>query len=192
MGCDIHVAIEVRDESGQWKPTKLLEKDWATERLFTGDYNFFDRNYDLFAMLADVRNGRGFAGLTTGEGFNPIDDARGLPADLSRELRRLAEDGGDQDYDSALEAYGAGWLGDHSHSWLTLRELADYDWNQTTRHAKYENERGGWVPLDAKQIGWTEPVTYRERAGRFYTEFMPALLKLGEPDRVRIVFGFDS
>jgi hypothetical protein len=43
------------------------------------------RNYDWFAILADVRNGRGFAGVSTGEGFNVTAMPKGLPDDISDE-----------------------------------------------------------------------------------------------------------
>lgn len=76
-----------------------------------------DRNYDLFAMLADVRNGRGFAGVVTGEGFNVIAEPKGLPEDLSEEILQAWE-----------------YSGDHTPSWLTLRELQEYDWKQSSRH----------------------------------------------------------
>lgn len=54
-------------------------------------------------------------------------------------------------------------LGDHSMSWLTLSELLSYDWAQT------------------------------DFAEDFRLKFIPALAKLADdPDKVRIVFGFDS
>jgi hypothetical protein len=72
----------------------------------------------LFAILADVRNGRGFAGVDTGDGFNPIDEPRGVPADACPEYLQQVEQ----------------WDGDgHSHSYFTLAELIAYDWeNQHT------------------------------------------------------------
>lgn len=78
-----------------------------------------NRNYDTFAILADVRNGHGFAGVPTGDGFNPIDNPRGVPEDASPEYRkRVADYGGDG----------------HSHSYFTVAELDAYDWNQKTGH----------------------------------------------------------
>src|SRR5262249_2591595 len=75
-------------------------------------------NYNLFGILANVRNGSGFAGCDTGDGFVPISVPRGLPGDVSDEVRaetnRWGEDG-------------------HSHSWFTVAELLAYDWTQTTR-----------------------------------------------------------
>ena len=75
------------------------------------------RSYDLFAILANVRNGRGFAGCKTGDGFVPMTDDRGIPEDVSAEGREY------------LDSYG----GDgHSHTYMTLAEILSYDWDQLT------------------------------------------------------------
>lgn len=65
----------------------------------------------------DVRNGRGFAGVKTGDGFNPISEPRGLPVDVSAVVR------------SQSDSYG---IDGHSHSFLTVAELLAYDWAQTS------------------------------------------------------------
>lgn len=114
------------------------------------------RNYNVFAVLADVRNGRGFGGHRTGSGFEPIASRRGVPFDMSDELlAHLARAGyspdgsGGLEYDSKsedeyeeLEREPEGYwsLGEHSFSWLTLVEaLADERyWAQTT-------DIEGWV-----------------------------------------------
>jgi hypothetical protein len=85
------------------------------------------RNYDLFAMLADVRNGRGFAGCNTGDGFTPISEPKGVPDDASAYYKWQAN------------RYG---VDGHSHSWLTLAELKAYDW-----HGQFTHKRG-WVAMD--------------------------------------------
>jgi hypothetical protein len=85
---------------------------FAEEHSFTPSW-YPGRNYDAFAILADVRNGRGFAGIKTGDGFKPIADPRGVPKDATAE------------YTKAVEQYG----GDgHSHSHHTLRQLQDFPW----------------------------------------------------------------
>jgi hypothetical protein len=119
------------------------------------------RNYDVFAILANVRNGRGFAGVVTGGGFNPIAMPRGLPPDVSPEVLReyalrvvpddcYAEEAGTCSASNAARwttdrGYGASshWIvpGEvvsgpdwHSASWLTLAELLAFDWGQATTH----------------------------------------------------------
>jgi hypothetical protein len=165
MGTDIHMAVERRDRTtGKWyvvPPTDALQlaareeyrrwlapentdegmREWAERKMRTAWYD--DRNYEAFAILADVRNGRAFAGVETGDGFKQIADPRGLPLDLSEELRVPAN------YDAMRECawtdvpedppenedddeYRGFWLGDHSWSYLTVRELQAYDWTQVT------------------------------------------------------------
>jgi hypothetical protein len=89
-----------------------------------------DRNYDLFALLADVRNGRGFAGAPTGNRIQPLDAPRGVPADAS--FGWLAE------VDS--------WSVDmHSHSWFTLEELIAF---QEAGKLKPHMVRTGVIPAE--------------------------------------------
>lgn len=72
---------------------------------------FSDRNYRLFAMLADVRNGRGFAGCDTGDRLEPIAAPRGVPFDASPEYKEEVD----------------GWGVDgHSHTYFTVAELRTY------------------------------------------------------------------
>src|SRR5690242_3218591 len=97
MGCDIHPYAEVLTDSG-WRKADVNVPS--------------DRNYWAFSVMADVRNGSGFAGCDTGKPVEPISKPRGLPADTS-----IA----DTDADFEDPAYI--WLGDHSHSWLLLSEL---------------------------------------------------------------------
>lgn len=113
MGCDIHCYAEKRNKDGKWE--------------IVGDnyQPYGNRNYNLFAILANVRNGTAFAGCKTGEGFNPISNPKGVPSDASEEYASLSEQ----------------WDSDgHSHSYFTLRELLDYDWTQTT-------QLQGWVNM---------------------------------------------
>lgn len=76
-----------------------------------------DRWYDWFSVLADVRNGYGFAGIRTGQGFAVIAEPRGVPEDATKDWREYVE----------------GWGNDiHSLSYLTLEDFDNFDWNQTT------------------------------------------------------------
>lgn len=136
MGCDIHMAVEVR-RGGVWEralpPVESRDPqmvEWAAGD-DAGTYYakqaetvwYWRRSYNLFAVLANVRNGYGFAGTPTGNEVIPISEPRGLPDDMSAGVRRLLEDTPDHDEDDI-------WLGDHSHSWLTLDEVLAYDWDQ--------------------------------------------------------------
>jgi hypothetical protein len=128
MGCDIHFYVQkqmncVWVSADRWEPNKYADDEGEPKLAIPYEKRFYSgRNYDLFGILADVRNGRGFAGLDTGDGFVPIDDPRGLPVDVSEPVKA------DSDR----------WDGDgHSHSWFTVAELLAYDWTQTTKHRGY-------------------------------------------------------
>ncbi len=193
MGTDIHMITQVQDPSGVWRTVPGVA--------------FHDRNYNTFAQLAGVRNGRGFAGCDLGAGFIPITEPRGLPEDVSKWLEGESDGGDDA-------------LGDHNHSWLLLSELLAYDTTQTTilrgiisisqyrawdRVSQPDSWCGGTsgpgvrvgYPEDADggnvthvRVAWV--LTYHDAAYRFWSGFVPKLQALGDPDRVRIVFGFDS
>lgn len=190
--------------------------EWYAPRTFEG-WLYDGRNYDLFAILADVRNGHGFAGVITGEGFNPICSPRGLPKDVSYDVEMSIND----------ECY-------HSLSYIYLKELLEYNWDQVTTkqgmvsmntYAEWKKEGGppksysGGVSgpkvlivsnerMDSflsgvndkqdgisyyTQVSWTE--SYKEAAGSFYTDSIEELEKISDSTTgmdVRIVFGFDS
>jgi len=229
MGCDIHVHYEIRTEQGAWKhydweAKHVVGKYEDGERKLSYDAYFkdplhVDRNYNLFAVLADVRNGRGFAGVYTGEEFKPISPPRGLPDDVSPEVRNESDEWG---------------VDGHSHSWLTLAELLAFDYEQTRSSSgvvdleefKVFTEKGKpneWsgdvigrnvvhasntemlayikdgIPNDGKmyvtRVTWRE--TYRDAIGPWW---FATLQKLQEmlcwetrgPESVRMVFWFDN
>jgi hypothetical protein len=135
MGCDIHLYVEKKVD-GKWEAVSGVneakckyyrdrikesgkEKDsvkqYLAEALASAEaetYSFLydGRNYALFSMLADVRNKR-----DTRLGYVPINSPRGLPVDVSAVIREKSDE------------YGCDG---HSHSYLTARELLEYDWNK--------------------------------------------------------------
>ena len=131
MGTDIHSIAQVKRD-GQWVTVAVS---------IAGD----QRYYNTFAMLANVRNGRGFAGCWTSTGFPVIHEPRSLPLDLflasledhtvhvdkTRLVAAWNWDGKDTPIDShdasrvssITDEDSTMWLGDHSHSWCTLAEL---------------------------------------------------------------------
>lgn len=145
MGTDIHMYVE-RKEGGEWRgvnppkpPGRILKASLKNdEKLSDEDWDHvgfdwryhkdagllvswnIDRHYDLFAVLADVRNGSGFAGVDTGDGFVPISPPRGLPDDMSPVMAK-----------TAIE------LLEHTPTWLLLSDLKLYAANQLqTRSTK--------------------------------------------------------
>ena len=103
MGTDIHSLGQVK-----------IHDRWTGDiARVAGDM----RNYDTFAILADIRNGFGVAGIKTGEGWPVISEPRGLPKDL----QLLGENS--IECPTCYNAKEGFFLGDHSHSWNTLTEL---------------------------------------------------------------------
>lgn len=90
MGCDIHGFLEVKIKDQWYAFTKIPD----------------DRDYDMFGVLADVRN---YANV------EPISQPRGVPEDASVitkfEVERYGSDG-------------------HSHSYLTVDDIKTYDWTK--------------------------------------------------------------
>src|SRR4051794_28813283 len=107
MGCDIHSYVEKKNsQTGNWEklgdifPVEPDYREWSGKESW--DSPFTVRTYPMFAFLADVRN----------EGdVPPISKPRGLPPDLSPEVRRLADEWGEWSEEA------------HSHSWLSIHEL---------------------------------------------------------------------
>lgn len=128
MGCDIHFFTEHFTSSNNYlgprditedrntKIEEIIEGKTQTEKWVSADEweihdgewsiqeKYYNRNYYLFSLLADVRN--------TGE--EPIDYPRGIPQDASLGYLYKCNQ----------------WEGDaHSHSYYTLKELLEVDWN---------------------------------------------------------------
>jgi len=121
MGTDIHFATQYREnELAQWRRAeRLVPNPYASdpgEPAKKREEWDSGRNYRLFAILAGVRNGVGFAGVVTGTPVQPVAEPRGLPEDFVAEMKN--------------ECHEGTWMGGHSQSWLSLRELLDYDWTQ--------------------------------------------------------------
>jgi hypothetical protein len=121
MGCDIHLYVEKRvngawESADKWSPNEYYSEEGGNkEQVKYEDAFYNNRNYKLFSVLADVRNGYGFAGIPTGEVITPICSPKELPKDCTDKVK--------------LESEIWGCDG-HSHSWLTVAELDSYDWDK--------------------------------------------------------------
>lgn len=226
MGCDIHFFVERKTDQG-WEQVPGREEyvDWVSPKdgtEFKSTSWYSGRNYNLFAMLADVRNGYGFAGVDTGDPLIPIDEPRGLPADVCSAIR---EEHTEWDLDA------------HSASWFTLAELLAVDWKgKEIVHRGWVSPAGflewkenghpsSWSggisgggiqhvdaiemqrlidsgeakqpgPFGAKyycQVQWV--TTWAEAVGEHESGFLgtlEAMKLLGDPEDVRAVFWFDN
>lgn len=154
MGCDIHPIAEVRKE-GKWTAVTsdvfpLNEWDREYYKKDFGKTPFHWRSYSMFAFLAGVRKNY--------NNCEPLAEPKGMPDDASDVARELEEYWG---------------IEGHSHSYLTLKELLEFDYDKTLE-------------------GEGEIVTYREELGPLFFEHLEALKTLGDPEDVRVVFLFDN
>ncbi|MFH5185757.1 hypothetical protein ACHHV8_25625 [Paenibacillus sp. TAB 01] len=145
MGCDIHLHVEKRVD-GKWTQIiginepeiKYLENTIADikargekadywERLLeeekngTSGFIYDGRHYLLFALLAGVRNQYE---------ITPISEPKCMPNDVSSEIKSISEEWG---------------CDGHSHTWLTAKELTEFDWSQTV-------VQEGWVSENQYQV----------------------------------------
>jgi hypothetical protein len=209
MGCDIHIIVERQKPDASWERVWL--HDWDVPDLEGTPDIFRNRNYDLFGILADVRNGTGFAGCVTGSGWPSIAPDRGIPSDST------VTDEERDDYT----------IGDHSFTWVSLDELKAFDWDGTTAKAYGIVEREEWARMQREnesrprmwcggisgagvvvatpdsvmdgqmamlfthvRIEWQE--TAREATGDWPGTVLPWLDALAAGQPLRLVFGFDS
>lgn len=220
MGCDIHCWCEVR-KGRKWETVEdnifphpyyradePEDPEWNSKQT---NQPIYGRNYDLFSILAGVRN---YAGTL------PIALPRGVPHNASPGYKEEVKS----------------WSGNgHTHSWLTLKEILDFDWEgKKTHHEGYmsasaykhlketgkatiycggvygpkiisNQEMDQWLTthevgepeflgFDEKQpytlAHWQE--TYAQCALNFLTVIVPILKTLGKPEDVRLVFFFDN
>lgn len=138
--------------------------EFIADQKFADGYSTpFDwRAYGMFAFLAGVRN---YSDLT------PIAEQRGWPADASAAAQ--------EDFET--------WGPDaHSPSWLSVEELAAFDYEQPMEDRRVM--RGGNGGCTAK-AGGGQMTTFREFLGE---QFFEDLAKLKDAGADRVVFFFDN
>ena len=165
MGTDIHIAAEIFKD-GRWR---LADVDLPE-----------NRNYWAFAVLADVRNGYGFAGIDKGDPITPISEPRGLPDNMSTELRALLDR---TEFDDGSWF----WLGAHSFSWVTLSPENATRFRET---GQPPDSWDGWTSKpNYERIEWEEPI---RQCASLIPMLIDEIKDLGKPEKVRLVFGFDD
>ncbi len=192
MGCDIHSFAEKRNkETGKWEEVKdhFTIDDYDKKRLKKekGSSPFDWRSYSVFAFLAGVRNY---------DHCEPLSEPKGLPND-SEYLNTESEDwmGYKETEKERLETDG----NYHSMSYLTLKELTDFDYDKTFWNRRIYKETyradgtvSGGNGAALAEEGEGQIVSYRENLGEGFFVHLDELKQLGEPEDVRIVFWFDN
>lgn len=192
MGCDIHIFAEIKKE-GKWlRNEKKIFPDWNDKKT---DTPFDWRSYGMFGFFADVRNYSGTPVLA---------EPRGLPND-SEYLNALMDKPTSHNYGYFDNGVAETQKQDiecdpnyHSLSYLTLKELIDFNYDTTfedLRYTKTTRTPSGCVFSNGAAIaekGKVEIKTIKEFLGEGFFDELDRLKTLGEPDDVRIIFYFDN
>lgn len=152
MGCDIHLYVEyrktIKDKPKWYSGDYLMLNPYYDvyddeESVYTIVPLYDDRNYDLFAILADVRNycDNKYISLP-----------KGLPKDVTKE--------------TAKESFYWGDDG-HSHSYFTLRELLEFTPEVIHRKGYISKEAADELDAGVMPTSWcrytnAEDYVYRE------------------------------
>ena len=128
MGCDINAILQHK-EKNVWVDKKIVN---------------IDRNYGFFSVLAGVRGS-----------FKPISQPRGLPKDFIMHETKTGQFDrcfpNPNEYTRSLHptplctednGYQQGYIfiGDHSHSYLTLHEINKYNWAKIKENVFVDDE----------------------------------------------------
>lgn len=153
MGCDEHFYLEIK-RGRHWYPyykpvpNKYYdpEQDHPSKALELPQFKMLTggRNYHAYAVLAGVRNGS-YADSDKGV-FVPISKPKGLPRDVSPEVRAVSDRWG---------------VDGHSHTYLTLQELRDYPWWRRV-------ELAGWLHF-TEYARWASYGKERDRTPESYS-----------------------
>lgn len=165
MGCDIHMHVEYRPTHGNpgylWRSGDYYKMHYRGNREAEYTVTDFcgDRDYWLFAVLADVRNDGS---------FTYIDGPRGLPKDISEDVKR--------EFDP--------WTYDaHSMSYLTLQEIIDfYDEHQDEKEGEVLYSLINKLKERADELNLIYNFTWKNNYDEAYRE----------SKNFRIVFWFDN
>jgi hypothetical protein len=212
MGCDIHLQVQRRNSKGKWKTVEKLParacswcsgtgKNKRDESCFscsgtgTDTTPYDDRNYTTFGVLAGVRN----------YDVTPIAHARGLPDGMDNDSDYY----GDHSFTwlTLAELLAHDWGHEIEHgglvnapTYVKWMEAGRRDWPEEwcqgtsgTVVSIVEMQaliaKGEATPGHYTKVTWTKTLA---DSCMSFCQFMESLRTVGEPEDVRIVFGFDN
>lgn len=161
MGCDIHMMAQKRSDDGSYHEIDFVPFDW--------------RSYGVFGFLADVRN---YSAVT------PVSTPRGIPDDMK--VKEEPTEWWDKGYEPEWESCDY-----HSHSWLSVKELADIDYDQIIEDRRYNGmTQYGYISgALTSEPGKGQMMKLRDFLGE---QFIDDLERLKYEEVDRIVFWFDN
>jgi hypothetical protein len=131
---------------------------------------FRDRDYSVFAFMVGVRN---YSDVT------PLAQPRGLPEDMAFMTKSAYQD----------------WKADaHSMSWLSLKEMAEFDYEAEMEDRRITVQTGpnSWDGGRTSEPGGGKTQTWREFLPNQYFRDLEMLKAAGAPESIRVVFWFDN
>tara|TARA_R110000803_G_scaffold35405_3_gene76566 strand:- start:1022 stop:1561 length:540 start_codon:yes stop_codon:yes gene_type:complete len=179
MGCDIHSFAEVK-RNNKWElVTDEIFPDWGGDK---SNEPFSVRSYSVFAFLAGVRNY---------DHCEPISECKGLPLD-SEYLNK--ESGDWMGYKESVRKSIYEDCDYHSHSYLTLKELLNFDYTKTfwNRRVTKQTSPNSYNGASLAEEGEGEVISYKDNLGEGFFDTLNVLGTLGNPKNVRIIFWFDN
>ncbi len=220
MGCDIHLYVERKNANGEWEPIKGRNPwydyyskykhsvpDDIPKEVYE-DWIWEGRHYSLFAVLANVRNY---------DMISPISHPKGLPKDVSDIVEDASHewgcDGHSHSYvtlkeilqycvkNKSLPQFGV----------IPLKSYEEYTKTGTIPKDSCLGICGPYIEIISPEeaddilsgmirrhnwIGYYVPLTWFESFmdidELFFTRTIPEMMKLGEPENVRLIFWFDN
>lgn len=218
MGCDIHCIVERKGNDGMWKAIKgqgyliKMYKEYLQEAIeeqntenisyykkriskvrkeqgLSSEWIFDDRHYELFALLADVRNYDEWPALFADRGLPP------LPSITTQfELRDWRRDAHSWTHFSLKDIKDANW----DQKVIKTAVVEDETWEEFSQHPEWKHPRSycGWSSSTTANVRSWE-LSYRDIADRFFKKVVSKMeiLARHSPDGdegVRLVVFFDN
>jgi hypothetical protein len=176
VGLDITIVVEVQQEDGTWKVVQEPGGETYPDGRPRWHWDFY-RQTACFAVLADIGNLK----------YKPISEPRGLPEDRD-----------------PVDTY----IGEFGHSWLLLSEILAFDWDQKVKQRanipkdQADEIRAGLLTRPVirepktpnpgfAEAEWEE--TYADACSNLmiFIRDVRSTLPDVDPERIRLVFGFD-
>lgn len=213
MGCDCHPYIETRRKDGTWRLLKVISYDEEDPGLTA----FKDRNYRKFGILAGVRNSE-YHSLFPNRGM-PSDACEKTVAafkdnsDYHSTTWFMVQELLDVDWDAPIGHVMIDLDPTTYLTWVEEGRRGDPDCLVVRDHDMLITEEelvllltGGFK---SRRTGRTKPtnehklkpqpyvevlskVSYRDVIPSFVNQAIPALVRLGDPTKTRVIIGFDS
>jgi hypothetical protein len=162
----VHLFVEKLNNKTNWMYCPHIK--------YNKEYNHNIDN-DLAAILANATN------VEVGEKFVPISKQKGVPKDISAEVSDMNKRFSGSNY--------------RSHSFLSLKEILDFDWNrfiikvhteyyiQYTTHT-YDHAPGRYSTRTEYPHTIYDKIFYKNAVGNFYTDFIPKLKQLADDSKL--------